>query len=176
MRSLSTRAQRSPSSGSNTNHVAPRGPISGAPRRGVQRCPSAGGGRLPAIIGRCSSVQLVAVSSGRDPQVRRDSGPGGTVRQDAPGPPSDGRRDVWGLGEGCGLVHLPGCRHPPPQPPACLCPLRVRAASGAHLCVHHPSGLRVRSQLVSICSSGVPSPYLGLFKLPRTRASGELSL
>lgn len=144
MCSLSTRAPRPPSSGSNTNHVAPLRPISGTPRRGVQRWPSAGGGRLPAIIGRCGSVWLVAVSSGRDPQVRRASGRGGAVGQGVPGSPSDVRRAAPGAPSG--LWARPtsvdaGVR--PPPPPAC--PLRVRAASRAHLCVHHPSGRRVRS-------------------------------
>lgn len=156
---LSMRAQRSPRSGSNTAHVSRRRPISGTARRGVQLWPSAGGGRLPAIIGRCRSVRLVAVSSGRDPQVRRDSGRGGAAGQGAPGSPSDGCRAALGPRAGCGLVHLPGCRRPPPtaaglspagrcdlpSTPACAPSFRPARASAAR----HGKFASLSSHLVS---------------------------
>lgn len=140
MCSLSMRAQRPPSSGSNTNHVALCRPISGAARRGVQLWPSAGGGRLPAIIGRCSSVRLVAVLSGRYPQVRRDSGRGGTVGQGAPGPPSDGCRAARGSPSGLWA-------RPPPWVQASAPHRRRPVPCGSvrppeHLSVHQPSGMR----------------------------------
>lgn len=159
MCSLSTRAQRPSSSGSNTNHVAPRRPISGTLRRGVQRCPSAGGGRLPAIIGRCSSVRLVALWSARDPQVRRDSGRGGAVGQGVPGPPSGDRRAARGPTSGPWVRHLPGCRRPPPtaagvspadpcglpSPPVCAPSSRPACAFAAR----HAKFAALSSQLVS---------------------------
>lgn len=159
MCSLSTRARRPPGSGSNTNHVAPRRPISGTPRRGVQRCPSAGGGRLQAVIGRCSSVRWVAVSSGRDPQVSRDSGRGGAVGLGVPGRPSDDCRAARGPRSGCGLVRIPGCRRPPPTaagpkpaicaalPSAPVCAPAFRPACA--FAARHAKSASLSSQLVS---------------------------
>lgn len=185
MYSLSTRAPRPPSSGSNTNHVAPRRPISGTPRRGVQRCPSAGGGRLPAIIGRCGSVRLVAVSSGRDPQVRRASGRGGAVGQGVPGSPSDDRRaapgaELWARPPPWMQASAPHRRRPIPCG-SVLPPVHTYVCTILQACVYACRETReicifVPTARFCLCSSAVPSPSLGLFKLPSTQASGELSL
>lgn len=136
----------SPSPGSNTitwldpgQSTAPRGGASsGVPRREAD-------GRLPAIIGRCSSVRLVAASSERDQQVRRDSGWAGEGLSGGALPAHASLAAV----QPAGLCRLcsrpppggPGAR--PPPPPACHLP--VRASSRAHLAGQHPSGLRVLS-------------------------------
>lgn len=110
--------RRSPSSGSNTitwldpgQSTAPRGGASsGVPRREAD-------GRLPAIIGRCSLVRLVAASSERDQQVRRDSG--------------------W-AGEGLSGGALPARASLAAVQPAGLCRLCARPPPGVQAPAPHP--------------------------------------
>lgn len=101
-----------------------------------------------------------AVSSGRDPQVSRDSGTWNGEERAVGAPPArppmaavlpGGPERAVGLSTTLGSAR-------PPLTPAGLC-LRVPASPGAHLSVHRPSGLRVPSLLTREICIFIPSLF-----------------
>lgn len=159
--------------------MAPPRPINGIPRRGVQRCTSAGGGRTTS--GNNWRLQLGEVGGcldGKGPAGEKGLGMGwgGAVRRGTPGPRVVGRRAVRWPVQAVGSPTSRGSRRPPSTPAGlssagpCLLPSTPgRAASfrpARAFSARHRTLASLSSAHFCLSSSGVPSLSLGLFKLP----------